>query len=601
MSEKIVTLDDITHVLTRPGMYLGSIKFNTVNSYIFNNNKIIKEKYKYIPGFITIFKEIVSNSIDEFIKTQGKYSNKIKINIENDWIIVEDNGRGISSELIPELKIPSSVAVFTNLKTGSNFSDDSNSIGQNGVGASITNIFSKEFIVETSNGKEKTYLECKNNLSDYTFKITKNNKNFTKIKYFPDYDKFNLKKLDEIHKNLIFKTIIDYAICFPDIKFIFDEKIVDSNFKKYCSYYSEENIISINENVDICIFSDDYEPISFVNGINTSRNGNHVDFIVNKITYSLKNLISKKYKDIKPLDIKNKLNFIINYRNFKAPRFDSQTKEYLINVNKEFSYLLDDIDFDKLTQKVYKNENLMFSILETYKIKEELKKRELLKNKEKKIKKKNIIKLIEANEKDRNKCNLYITEGESALSSFIEVREKHQAGYPLRGKVISPQDTSLDKLIKNQEISDILSATGLSLTNDSIKGLRYNKIIIMTDSDEDGGAIMVTLVNFFYTFWPDLIRKNKLYWAISPLIIAKDLKENKILEFFSLNEFNNYKDYDNIKIIEHNKGLGSLSLGQYKKMLDTLILIKEDDISREKLDLAFSGKKIAERKEWLLN
>jgi DNA gyrase/topoisomerase IV subunit B len=397
------------------------------------------------------------------------------------------------------------------LKTGSNFSDNSNSIGQNGVGASITNIFSKIFNVETGNGEYKTQLFCKNNLSEYDYKINKNSKQYTKIEYLPDYKRFGLKELDETHFNLLLKCVMDYAICFPDIKFIFNGKTVDSNFKKYCEYYSDDNIISSNENVDICIFSGDYEPVSFVNGINTIRGGNHVDFIINKLTYSLKELIVKKYKDIKPSDIKNKLNFIINYRNFKAPRFDSQTKEYLINVNKEFSHLLDDIDFDKLAHKIYKNESIMFPILETYKIKEELKKREKIKNTEKKIKKKNILKLIEANERDRSKCVLYITEGESALSRFIEVREKHQAGYPLRGKVISPQDTPLDKLIKNQEISDILSTTGLSLTDSNIENLRYCKIVIMTDQDPDGGAIMATLVNFFYTFWPDLIKQNKLF------------------------------------------------------------------------------------------
>jgi DNA gyrase/topoisomerase IV subunit B len=600
MDNKIKVLSDINHVICRPGMYIGSVKPNEMSDYLYENGKYEYKEFSYIPGFITIFKEIISNSIDEYIRTDGKFANKIRVKLEDDYIYVEDNGRGISSEIVNELNLPGSVVAFTNLKAGSNFSDDGNTIGQNGVGASITNIFSKYFKVETQYYNEKTILECKNNLTDINYKTSnlKKENNFTKITYYPDFEKFGLSKLDKIHKNYIIKTITDYSICYPDIMFYINGKRVQSNFVSYCKLYNENCETFTFENLDIGVFSNDYHQISFVNGVNTSRGGSHVDFVINKFTYTLKDIIIKKYKEIKPLDIKNKLSFIINIRNFPAPRFDSQTKEYLINVNKDFIHLFSDVDFEKIGKKISKNSEMLYPIIETFKIKEELKKRQLLKGKEKKIAKKKIAKLIAANKNEKNTI-LFLAEGNSALSRFIEVRNKNEGGYPLRGKVISPQDTPIEKLLKNQEILDIISALNLKLSSNDISQMAYDKIGIMADADPDGYAIGCTLINFFYTFWPDIIKQEKLVWAISPVIIAKNIKTKKVLEFYTLNEYQNYEEFNNLEIISHNKGLGSLNKNQYRKMLDTLVIVSEDDISRKTLDMAF-GKKIELRKKWLM-
>ena len=598
--EKIVTLDDISHCLLRPNMYLGSVKQNIVEEYIHDHGSFKKKEFEYVPGFITAFKEIISNSLDENLKTKGKFANNIKVEFTDEYISVRDNGRGIPSTIVEGLEVPASVAVFTSLKTGSNFSDDSTSIGQNGVGASLTQIFSKKFYVETCNGGKLTKLTCQNNGSDIQYKISDKEGNYTLVQYWPDFPRFSMTKIDDIHKNYIIKTLMDYSICFPDITFYINGKKLVANFKKYCEYYSSNFETFSYENVDICVYPGEYEQTSFVNGLNTKRGGNHVDLIVNKITYAVRELIAKKYKEIKPLDVKNKTCYIINFRNFTAPRFDSQTKENLINTTKEVQDFVNDVDFSLIAKKLFKNEEMMFPIIESFKIKEELKKRKELKSTESKVSKKKIAKLIDANSNDRSNTILFLAEGNSALSTFIEVRNPNEGGYPLRGKVISPQETPLSKLMQNSEILDILAALNLKLSDPSIENMNYGKIAIMTDADEDGSSIACTLINLFYTFWPDIIKKGKLLKTLSPLIIAKDPETKEIKEFYTLTEYRNYPNFESLEIKEFNKGLGSLTKEAYRKMMNVFVVITEDDVARNSLDMAF-GKDSQPRKEWLLS
>ncbi|MFW6311820.1 MAG: ATP-binding protein [Nanoarchaeota archaeon] len=599
---KIKVLSDIEHVLTRPSMYIGSISKNREEIWILEGDSLVKKEVDYIPGFLTLFREIVSNSIDEFVRTGGKYSNQISIDIDDKFVQVSDNGRGISTEDIDVQgeKIPASVVAFTRLKSGSNFSDDGSTIGMNGVGAACTNIFSSLFQVQTiSLEGEKTTLTCKNNLQEIDYKKRRvKNGNGTIVKYFPDWSRFSIKSFDETHKALIQKIVFEYSICYPGINFKINGKTPKTKtFKKYLQLYGENFESFSFNNIDIGIFSGEGENVSFVNGINTKRGGTHVDYILNGISSKVREFAQKRFKEIKPADVKNKLFWVINIRDMKAPRFDSQTKEQLSNSLNDLKEVFSDLDLDLISKKIWKNKDLMFSILETFKIKEELKKRRELSQKEKKIRKKKIPKLIDANIKDREKAVLYITEGQSALSNFISVRSGNEGGYPLRGKVISPQDTPLDRLLKNKEIVDILSALNLKLTDKDISSLNFGKIVIQVDADEDGGSILCTLLNFFYTFWPDLFRQGRVYRSISPLIVAKHIETGEIKDFYTLSQFTKERDY--YKIISHNKGLGSLSKQEYRKMMDNLVKIEEDSLARETLDMAF-GSDSGLRKKWLI-
>jgi DNA topoisomerase-2 len=364
-------------------------------------------------------------------------------------------------------------------------------------------------------------------------------------------------------------------------------------------FYSDDFESFSFENVDIGIFSGEHDSVSFVNGINTRRGGQHLDTVVHNTTYGLRELIAKRYKQIKPIDVKNNAIFIVNVRNMIAPRFDSQTKEELINTYQDFRGLYEDVEYERITKKLQRNKDFIFPIVETYRIKEELRKRRELGNKERKIKKAPVPKLIEANSERRQKCNLYIAEGMSALGNFLQCRDANfHAGFPLRGKFKSCQDVEPSVLIKNKEVADLCSIIDVKLSSTKIHNMRYGKVIILTDSDPDGDSICCGLINFFYTFWPEMVAEGRLCKAMSPLIKAKNLKTKEIRNFYSLEAWRSVNNSD-WELLAYNKGLGSLDEDDYKFSLDNFITITEDEAARATLDIAF-GRDSGPRKEWMI-
>jgi len=606
----VMVLDDVEHILTVPSRYIGSVSMTSRNEFILGDDgNFIQKEFSIVPAFITLLREVISNSIDEYVRTNGDYANKIDIKFDGKYFEVKDNGRGISHTAAvdkegKEVGLPQSVVAFTKTKSGTNFKDKTASIGQNGEGVSLVNIFSKHFNAETADGIKKTTIECRNNLSKQKYKIVRCKKQFTKIKWLPDYQRLNLASdnLGDDCIRYIKKIILDMSVCYLGIKFTFNRKTISSkSFKSYAKRYGGTFESFSYDNVDVAVFpSSDFQQVSWVNGIYTRRGGFHLDMVTKGTIAQLRLLLHTKYKEIKPVDIKNKLFFVVSVRNMKAPRFDSQTKEELINTNKDFETdLFNDVPFDKIAKKIKSNKDIMDNIIETFKIKEELKKKKELDKTQKKLKSKSIPKLIESYSRDRRSCRLYISEGKSATMNFLSTREKDYAAYPLKGKFVNCYVTSREKLLKNAEVSDILAATGLKLTSPSIKNLRYGKIVIFTDADYDGDAICCLLINFFYKFWPDLIKEGRLYRAITPLISAKNLDTNRTKRFFSLDDFNEASKGGNWKMVDYNKGLGSLSKKEYKFSLDNLSKILYDEKSEESLKVAF-GKDANLRKEWLM-
>lgn len=601
---KIKKLSAIEHLLIRPGMYIGATIPTNSEEFIFKNKKIVKKEIEYVPAFIKIFREILDNSIDEFIRSEKKYANVIKISIDDQRmkITIVDNGRGLSSELDNTYNIPKAVLAVTEARAGSNFSDDTNTIGQNGIGAFGTNVFSKYFELDTSDGIKRTRLICKNNLSSKNYIQTNCSKKFTKISFIPDYKKLFMSKINDIHYNMIYKNIVDVSLSFSDIKFYFNNKLIKTrNFKDYVELYSDDYEIFQSENCDIAIIhNQELNHVSFVNGINTKNGGNHIDFIIGCICSKVRDKLIKKYKYLKPIDVRNNCFFIINIKNMLAPRFDSQLKEYLTSPLKEIRNFLNDINFEQIATRLIKHESIIFPIIETFKIKEDLKRRTELKNQEKKIRKKKVIpQLIEANSKNRKKCIIYLTEGLSATGSAALVRDpEYHAFFPISGKFINAYDLDPSEIIKKKNVHELLTILGLKLSSEKIDNLNYGKIVILTDEDQDGNAIAALLINFFMKFWPDLIEMKKLYKVKSYLILGKHKKLKIKKKFFSLEEFELEKnDYD---LIEYNKGLGSLDSEDYKDAINNLILITNNDrFATEKLKIVFSGD--GDRKSWLMS
>ena len=216
IDKKFLKLDDISLVIARPGMYIGSIKPHTSVKWIVEENKMIQREITYNPGFLKIFDEIITNSVDES-KRKGSKLNTIKVTINADkgFISIWDNG-GIPvvkhtehKEWIPEM-------IFSNLKAGSNFDDteERSWAGTNGVGSTLTNIYSSKFIISTCDGKNHFYQTYTNNMREREeAKVKKSNKAHTEITFYPDFEKFGLEELDGDHFMMIKKRVYDLADC----------------------------------------------------------------------------------------------------------------------------------------------------------------------------------------------------------------------------------------------------------------------------------------------------------------------------------------------------------------------------------------------------
>lgn len=601
-NSEIIKLSAVEHLLTRPGMYIGNVSLVDSSEFVYENDKIFKKEIEYVPAFIKIFREILDNAVDENIRTNGKFANKIEIEIDQNkmMIIVKDNGRGLSSDIDKDYHVPKAVLAITESLAGSNFNDDTNTIGQNGVGAFGCAVFSKYFELDTSDGSKRTRLICKNNLSKKDYTQTKCSNHFTKIKFSPDFQKLSMTFINDIHYNMIYKNILDLSVAFPNIKFYFNNKLIkNKNFREYVKLYADNFEIFSSENCDVAVIhSQELDQVSFVNGIYTKNGGTHVDHISNCISYNLRDILVKKYKSLKPLDVKNNCFFIINIKNMVAPRFDSQLKENLTNPFKDVYNMISDLDLDAVAKSLSKSKNIVDPIIETFKLKEELRKRAELRDQEKKVEKRKVVpKLIEANSRDREKCTLFLAEGDSAIGAAIGVRTKYQAFYPISGKFVNCYDLSPGELIKKKSVSELLSIIGLKLSSPNIDNLNYGKICLLMDSDTDGDCITALMINFFFKYWPDLIENKKLYKAESFLILGKNIETGKEKKFYSLEEFDKVKEV--FKLLEYNKGLGSLSEDEYKETINSLICITNNDkLAKEKLEIAFS--KSGNRKTWML-
>jgi len=602
--DDIQVLSDLEHVLKRSSRYIGVTTLTDQDIWYYNmgDDYFTFQNVEYIPALIKLFDEVISNSVDVAIKTNFEYANKIDVTVDDNFeIIITDNGCGLKTDIEPKTGLPMSVVAFTSLRAGSKFDDDSSSIGQNGEGVSLVNIFSKSFDVDTSNGKERTILSCSDNLSNMTYDIKKSRKKYTKVSFVPDYKFFGIDELDGVHINLIYKRILDLSACYPQITFTYNgKKLQTKTFKDYVKMYGNDFKIFETEDSKLAILpTDEFQSVSFVNGIECKRGGIHIHYLMAKLSDDLREVFGKKYKEIKPADIKNKTFVIYVMNNVIAPRFDSQTKEYLNDFNGLGTYI-GDVYFgceivDKLSVfKEYKN-----NIIDAYRVKEELKKRKELAKKENSIQKVEVPKLVEANSKFREDCSLFISEGDSAVSRALSVRDKeHHAIFPLRGKFMNVLKKGDTDIIKNKEIQNLLSIMGLRLTDPDISSCRYGQINILCDADIDGQSIIAQLLNFFYKYWTDLFEQGKINIILSPLIIADTVNGEKT--YYTYQEYMNDKS-NVIKILEYNKGLGSLSKDQYYDIMHNpkYIKVSIDNLSQYSLELAF-GKDAESRKSWLL-
>ena len=562
---------------------------------------------------------------------------KVTIDKENNSISVKNGGKGIPIEIHKEYNIYVPQLIFGNLLTSSNYNDDIKKTtgGRNGYGAKLTNIFSKKFIVETAdkkNGKIYKQIFSNNMLKVTEPEIKKYNKeDFTCITFQPDLQKFKMDKLDNDIISLFIKRVYDMSGVTPKSVNVYynEEKINIRNFQDYISMYTnaikdedEEDAIIYYEQpnerweIGMSLSESQFQQVSFVNSISTSKGGTHVNYVTDKIVQKILEIIQKKNKtlNIKPQHVKQHIWIFVNCL-IENPAFDSQTKETLTTKKDEFGSSFD--LSDKYVKQIL-NSGIIERCLRYAKTREEERCLKKLNGKNKKsVRLLGIEKLDDANlagTRNSDKCTLILTEGDSAKSlamAGIEVVGRDTFGcFPLRGKMLNVREAPPNKIAKNQEVQYLMKILGIRIGENytDVKNLRYGSIMIMTDQDVDGSHIKGLIINFIHTFWPSLIKINGfLKQFITPIIKAS--KGNEIYSFYTLPEYKQWVEKRNKNIkgfkIKYYKGLGTSTSKEAQEYFSNIDKHRIDfdytnDIDDESIDMAFNKKKTEERKNWLM-
>ena len=589
IEEKYQELSEVQHILQRPGMWVGSIKSEEKDAFIYNEKlgKFEMKIINYIPAMLKVVDEVISNSCDEFRRkdNMGLTELSVKINKESGEIIVRDNG-GIPIVKHKEAGVYVPEFIFGRLRTSSNYDDteDRQVIGTNGVGSALCNVFSSYFEIESADGKNEFHRSWSNNMETLNndLKITKCGKktHYTQTRFKLDFSRFDteLNTFDDDFINIIHKRCIDAAAANPGLKVIFNygNEDIEWKFKKldeYIDLYS--NLLNIDDKIpfenDLCtawIFPDSSVDVGFVNGAECSK-GTHMRALRNEINQAIVDYITKKdkIKDLTTRGVDNKYSVFINI-NVSNPAYDSQTKDTLTTPIEKFSKdekLKWEVN-DKFLNKIIKSE-IVSLVRDWYKQKSAKKKikafRKINRETNKGLKRPD--KYITCSSKKKNDRQLWIFEGDSARSGFRGGRNPEiQAGYTMRGVPLNCYNMTPLQIMKNEVFNDIVTILGLKWGKEfNIDDLNFGKIVISTDADVDGDKIAALLLLFFNN-WPELIEKGIVCRSISPIIISRKGKECR--KFYTMEEFKS--EEKKLKGYSHKyaKGLGGLSNQESKEM-----------------------------------
>ncbi|KAK5850653.1 hypothetical protein PBY51_001512 [Eleginops maclovinus] len=628
----------LEHILLRPDTYIGSVEPVNQQMWVYDEEVGLNcRDVTFVPGLYKIFDEILVNAADN--KQRDKSMNCIKINIdvENNTISVWNNGKGIPvvEHKVEKVFVPA--LIFGQLLTSSNYDDEQKKVtgGRNGYGAKLCNIFSTKFTVETACKESKknfkqTWYDNMGRTGDSIIKPFEGEE-FTCISFRPDLAKFKMTTLDRDTVALMTRRAYDIAGASKGVRVFYNgKKIQISGFRSYVDMYLKDKLDEIgnpltvvheivNDRWEVCLTMSEkgFQQVSFTNSIATTKGGRHVDYVADQVVAKLIEVVKKKNKAgvvVKPFQVKNHMWLFVNCL-IENPTFDSQTKENMTLQQKAFG---SNCPLSEKFIKMATSCGIVESIMNWVKFKAQSqlnKKCSSVKH----TKIKGVPKLDDANDaggKNSISCTLILTEGDSAktlaVSGLGVVGRDRYGVFPLRGKMLNVREATLKQVMENIEINNVIKILGLQYKKnysdpESLKSLRYGKIMIMTDQDQDGSHIKGLLINFIHHNWPSLLRHNFLEEFITPIIKVSHKKET--ISFYSIPEYNAWKDNQaNIKSwkTKYYKGLGTSTSQEAKEYFSDMqkhripfkYIGPEDD---EAITLAFSKKKVEERKEWLTN
>ena len=591
------------HVRERIGMYMGSSSKEDIERFILGEWK----KTTYVPALSKMVDEILDNSIDEAIRTNFKFANKIDVSINSNKITVTDNGRGIPQDKIfdeaMQTEILRPVAAWTKVNAGTSFDDERVTIGTNGVGSAATNFLSKTFTGKTWSNQKSIQLDCKDGADTMNVKTGSKAGSGTEVSFVPDFELFEVDSLDQLDTIILIEDrLISLQMAFPEIQFSFNKKkIAVNNFKKYTEMFSDISIMEKTTNLSYFIApsEDGFRTNSYINGVNTRQGGTYVDHFMNSIIDSLTVKIKRRHKvEVLKTTIKSGITFVMFARNFVNPKFDSQTKERLTNPTgniKEHLEICRVRDAEWLANKILNTPDIIDPIIEAQLAKKLAADRRAATLAQKKLRKVKVAKHISANKDD---ATLKIVEGDSAMGFLLKVRDPDTVGaFPLRGVIMNTWDMKPAEVLKNKELSELVAVLGLDINDpDSVDNMTYKYIATLTDADHDGiGHISPLLIAFFYKFWPRLLLENRVQITRTPIMIST--KDKTVKWFYTYEDAQEFKKNEGWKH-RYIKGLGSLTEDEYhviinKPMYDTVTI---DDASVFQM---MFGKESSLRKEYM--
>ena len=635
---KYQKLTDKEHILKKPDTYIGSIENTDHDDYIFNDDKIIQKQFQYIPGLYKLFDEGIVNCRDHVIRQNQALKDgipdalpvsNIEITIDSDGTIhMYNDGNGIDVAQHPEYKLWIPEMIFGHLRTSTNYDEKKKEKivgGKNGFGFKLVLIWSTWGKVETVDHVRglKYVQEFKNNLTELCKpSITKcKTKPFTRVSFKPDYQRLGLSGLSEDMMALFKKRVYDIsAVTDKSIKVKFNGQVVPcKHFEQYIDLYvgSKNDIKRIYEKANdrweyaICLApKEEFQQLSFVNGIYTSKGGKHVEYIMNQIIRKLCAYIKTKKKvDVKPNTIKEQLMLFLRC-DIENPSFNSQTKDELGTSITNFGSSCNVTD--GFIEKIAKM-GVMAAACALTEVKENKAAKKTDGSKSKSIR--GIPKLIDANyagTSKSDKCILILCEGDSAKAGIVSGLSKEDRNiigvYPMKGKIFNTRGETLKRISENKEIIEMKQILGLEAgkkyTQESAsKTLRYASILFMTDQDLDGSHIKGLGLNLFQDQWNSLSTlPNFLGFMNTPILKAKKNGQEKL--FYNDGEYNLWKQQNDTKgwHIKYYKGLGTSTSKEFKEYFahKKIVYFNHEGTSSDNvIDMVFNKKRSEERKDWL--
>ena len=596
----IKSLDWNEHIRTRPGMYIGKLGDGSSPD----------------DGIYVLLKEVIDNSIDEFVMGFGK---RIQMNVSNGKVTIRDFGRGI-----PLGKL---LDCITKINTGAKYDSKvfKKSVGLNGVGIKAVNALSVKFIAEAIRDGEVKKIICNKGELIEDCKIEKTtNRNGTKITFLPDGDIFkNYKFLSDFVENKVWNYAYlnsGLIIEFNNKKYFSENGLLDLLTKKTENINLRYPIIHIkDDDIELAISHTNHyneEYYSFVNGQLTTQGGTHLSAFKEAFVRVIREFYKK---DFDVTDIRASIIASLSIR-VEEPVFESQTKTKLGSMDispggKTIKTFTNDFMKSKLDNFLHRNseiaDQLLKRILQSEKERKEMQGIKKLASARSKTAKLHNKKLrdckvhLNNNKHDidkRLKSTIFITEGDSAGGSITKVREvSSQAVFSLRGKPLNTFGLTKKVIYENEEFNLLFNALNI---DEGIENLRYNQIVIATDADVDGMHIRLLLLTFFLNFYPDLVKSGHVYILETPLFRVRNKKETHYC--YSTKE----KDIALDKLsgkpeITRFKGLGEISPNEFKDLIGEDMklepVIIKDDISTEDLLSYYMGKNTQDRQNFIIN